>query len=266
MACGITRMHSRMIDYTCRRLGGSVCFIYTCPCCKKEYCNLRCLSAEKCKGSPGLAVWFLNGKMQWQLECRGRKWLRCEYCCALYLWGRGKNGEHTKDKCLKWKTDNATASNAHTNDQNTNWKVENAAANDMSLDMTGVSSGMNSLSLAGNSLLNGGNSLLNGGSMKSLEVGDSSFITGSKLGPFGSGGESVASGAVESGGDALEIHLYGARRWVALTRTRTRTRNRTRTRTRNRTRTRTRTLTRTLTRPLTLTLTLRPMRRQRLCW
>lgn len=184
MACGIARMHSRMVDYTCRRLGGSVCFIYTCPCCNKEYCNLRCLSADKCEGSPGLAAWFLNGKMQWQLECRGRKWLRCDYCCALYLWGRGKKGEHTKDKCVKWKVENAAANDARTKDKCAKWKVENAAANDVALAMNVLSSGINSLSIEG------------------------SFVTGS-LGPFGSGGEAVVSGAAESGGNTLEIHLFG---------------------------------------------------------
>ena len=117
--CDVKKMHARMVDYTCKRLGQSVCFIYTCARCSKQYSNLRCLSADKCKvfralTEPSLSVWYLNSRSHWQLECRGRTWVRCDNdnCCAIYLYWRGKTGEHTKDKCVKSQAENAAANNA----------------------------------------------------------------------------------------------------------------------------------------------------------
>ena len=175
--CGVTVMDCRRVDYTCKRLGGNICFIYSCPCCHKEYSNLRCLSAKTYKNfakleepSAELSVWFQNKKGQWQLECRGRKWLRCDHCCALYMYGRGKAAKHTKDRCPKWQAENAAA-----NDRCRKWKAENAAANDASISLNVVSSDLNNLTLSG------------------------SFVTGSTLRStsFGLEGEAVESKTVE---------------------------------------------------------------------
>ena len=159
-----------------------MCFIHTCPCCNKEYSNLRYLSAENCKSfltldepSNELAVWYRNSKMQWELECRGRKWLRCDHCCALYLHGRGKPAEHTKTKCAKWQAKIAAGKNA-------------------SVAMNALSLGMGDLSLSGV---------------------DISFLTdtGSSLGTFGSEGEVVESGECNKAEvEKLEINMSGPQR------------------------------------------------------
>lgn len=99
--------NARRLPYTHERNNGDS-FYYNYRCCYGEYSNLRYLSGQKNRifsrllpPPQTLVRWIHNGR-KWRLSCRGRQWTRCEYCRALYMFGRGTKGYHTKAKCPLW--------------------------------------------------------------------------------------------------------------------------------------------------------------------
>ena len=105
--CNKTITNGERVSYTHERNNGDS-FYYNYRCCMTEYSDLRSLSGHRNRIfsrllPPPLQLvrWVHNGR-KWKLICRGRQWTRCEYCRALYMFGRGAKGYHTKEKCPLW--------------------------------------------------------------------------------------------------------------------------------------------------------------------
>ena len=115
LCCGV-EMGADLVGYTHKNKVQAV--IYGCQVCGKQCSTLRRFDQEKDKRFKCLeppadqpSVWYEHWfdqsrskrESQWQLNCRGRIWSRCQYCRAIFLQANGKNGDHSNQRCPVWR-------------------------------------------------------------------------------------------------------------------------------------------------------------------